>query len=165
LGITRDHQVEFMDEKKVSLYTFPLASVKQYSEKKLKKFIIEIDNDSREYEGDKIEIQGLVALFNEEMAVLQPSAPQSQFNDQVNVEPAQSTPTYIEPVQPKQPPKIAKAIYDYTPNGEGELSISENENLLVLDDSDPDWWLVRSMKKGGGEGYVPQTYVEVNFLV
>ena len=69
-----------------------------------------------------------------------------------------------EPKAASKTPKIAVALYDYAAVGEGELSIKENENLLVLDDTDEDWWTVRSMKKGGGEGYVPKTYVQVLLL-
>jgi hypothetical protein len=58
-------------------------------------------------------------------------------------------------------PKIVVALYDYIAADYQELSIVENENLLVLDDNDPDWWMVRSMKKGGKEGFVPKTYVQV----
>lgn len=58
-------------------------------------------------------------------------------------------------------PKMAVALYDYTAQGEGEISIREGENLLVIDDSDPEWWNVRSMKKSGGEGFVPMTYVQL----
>ena len=62
---------------------------------------------------------------------------------------------------PSGPPKIAIALYDYIASAEGELTVKENENVLVLDKSDPDWWVVRSIKKGGGEGYVPRTYLEM----
>ena len=67
-------------------------------------------------------------------------------------------------LQKQQPhPKIVVALYEYNAADNQELSIVENENLLVIDDSDPDWWLVRSMKKGGKEGFVPKTYVQVTF--
>ena len=58
-------------------------------------------------------------------------------------------------------PNIVVALYDYSAADKEELSILENENLLVLDDSDSDWWMVRSMKKGGKEGFVPKSYVQV----
>jgi hypothetical protein len=59
-------------------------------------------------------------------------------------------------------PKIAVALYDYDATNNEELTIRENDNMMVLDDSDSDWWKVRLVKKGGGEGLVPATYVEVN---
>ncbi|OUM60826.1 hypothetical protein PIROE2DRAFT_69690 [Piromyces sp. E2] len=59
------------------------------------------------------------------------------------------------------PTQIAVAIYDYEAQDEDELTISENDNLMVLDDSDPDWVRVRLISKnGGGEGMVPRTYIE-----
>ena len=35
---------------------------------------------------------------------------------------------------------VAVAIYDYESQTEEEISFSEGAVLLVLDDSDPDWW-------------------------
>jgi hypothetical protein len=54
---------------------------------------------------------------------------------------------------------VAKAIYDYEANAEGELSIAEDEVLHVYEKED-DWWLVKSQKPGGRVGYVPGSYVE-----
>lgn len=56
--------------------------------------------------------------------------------------------------------KLAIAIYEWTPKEDGELLIHENDMLIVLDDSDPDWWMVKHLKKSG-EGLVPKTYIEV----
>jgi actin cytoskeleton-regulatory complex protein SLA1 len=57
--------------------------------------------------------------------------------------------------------KVAIALYDYTPIEEGELAMREGDKLLVLNDSDPDWWMVKLVAKKGGEGLVPRTYVEL----
>jgi len=58
--------------------------------------------------------------------------------------------------------RIAVALYDYEATDGDELTISENDNLMVLDDSDPDWVKVRLISKnGGGEGMVPRTYIEI----
>jgi hypothetical protein len=70
----------------------------------------------------------------------------------------------VESQKQQSPPKIVVALYDYNAADNQELSIVENENLLVMDDSDPDWWMVRSMKKGGKEGFVPKTYVQVTYI-
>jgi hypothetical protein len=56
---------------------------------------------------------------------------------------------------------VAIALYDYTPIESEELEIKEGDNLIVLDDSDSDWWLVKIVSKKGGEGLVPKTYIEV----
>ncbi|KAI8820880.1 uncharacterized protein EV422DRAFT_67014 [Fimicolochytrium jonesii] len=57
--------------------------------------------------------------------------------------------------------KIAIALYEYEATNEEELTIKENDNLLVLDDSDEEWWFVRLISKKGREGLVPASYVEL----
>ena len=51
---------------------------------------------------------------------------------------------------------IVVAKYDYTAEGEGELSIRKNEKLTVLDDSQP-WWKVQNDRSVSG--YVPSNYL------
>jgi len=60
---------------------------------------------------------------------------------------------------------IYKAIYDYAPQSEGELAISEGDLLYVIEKSqDDDWW--KAKKRAGGEdedepeGLIPNNYVE-----
>ncbi|KAI8629295.1 hypothetical protein F5Y19DRAFT_96230 [Xylariaceae sp. FL1651] len=60
---------------------------------------------------------------------------------------------------------IYKAIYDYAPQSEGELSISEGDVLYVLEKSqEDDWW--KAKKKASADeddepvGLVPNNYVE-----
>ncbi|KAK4140387.1 actin cytoskeleton-regulatory complex protein sla1 [Dichotomopilus funicola] len=60
---------------------------------------------------------------------------------------------------------VYKAIYDYAPQGEGELQITEGDLLYVLEKStDDDWW--KAKKKATGEdddepvGLIPNNYVE-----
>ncbi|OTB01493.1 hypothetical protein M426DRAFT_25526 [Hypoxylon sp. CI-4A] len=60
---------------------------------------------------------------------------------------------------------VYKAIYDYAPQSEGELSICEGDVLYVLEKSqDDDWW--RAKKKASADeedepvGLVPNNYVE-----
>lgn len=65
---------------------------------------------------------------------------------------------------------IYRAIYDYTAQSEGELSIREGDLLCVLEKSkDDDWW--KAKKKASADdddepvGLVPNNYVEeVRFL-
>jgi hypothetical protein len=60
---------------------------------------------------------------------------------------------------------VYKAIYDYVPQGESELAISEGDILYVLEKSgEDDWW--RAKKKASGEdddepvGLIPNNYIE-----
>lgn len=52
-----------------------------------------------------------------------------------------------------------KALYDYDAAAPGELSIREDEILMVFDRED-DWILVQSQKEGGKVGFIPGNYVE-----
>jgi len=80
--------------------------------------------------------------------IVQPS-PVKMRSDIQNNEPEQSA------------PQIAIALYDYEARDEEELTINENDNLIVIDNSDPEWVKVRLISKtGGGEGLVPRTYIE-----
>ena len=53
-----------------------------------------------------------------------------------------------------------KALYDYEATAHGELSVHEDDVLMVFDTED-DWILVQNSKAEGGAGYVPGNYVEV----
>jgi actin cytoskeleton-regulatory complex protein SLA1 len=60
---------------------------------------------------------------------------------------------------------VYRALYDYTPQVEGELSIEENDLLYVLEkNTDDGWW--KAKKKAGADdevepvGLVPHNYVE-----
>lgn len=60
---------------------------------------------------------------------------------------------------------IYRALYDYAPQGEGELAINEGDLLYILEKSeDDDWW--KAKKKAAPEedeepvGLVPSNYVE-----
>ncbi len=58
-----------------------------------------------------------------------------------------------------EPISYAKSQYDYEAAGEGELTIKEGEELLVLE-KDDDWWLVKSTNPNSRIGLVPGTYLE-----
>ena len=60
---------------------------------------------------------------------------------------------------------VYRAIYDYVPQGDSELAITEGDILYVLEKSgEDDWW--RAKKKASGEdddeptGLIPNNYVE-----
>lgn len=64
---------------------------------------------------------------------------------------------------------IYRALYDYVPQGESELAISEGDILYVLEKSgEDDWW--KAKKKASGDdddepvGLIPNNYIqEVRF--
>lgn len=58
-------------------------------------------------------------------------------------------------------PNAAVVLYDFTADGDDELSVAEGEDLIVLENDSDDWWKVRNSK--GQEGVVPASYVEVRF--
>ena len=60
---------------------------------------------------------------------------------------------------------VYKAVYDYEPQGESELAITEGDILYVLEKSgEDDWW--RAKKKASGDdddepvGLIPNNYIE-----
>lgn len=60
---------------------------------------------------------------------------------------------------------ICTALYDYIPQGDGELAIHEGELVYILEKSiEDDWW--KGKKKAPGEedeepvGLIPNNYVE-----
>ena len=50
-------------------------------------------------------------------------------------------------------------MYDYNAVAPGELTIVEDELLLVFD-REEEWILVQSQKEGGKAGFIPGNYVE-----
>lgn len=60
---------------------------------------------------------------------------------------------------------IYRATYDYAPQSEGELGLTEGDLLMVLEKSgDDDWWKakkkVSSEDEDEPEGLIPNNYVE-----
>ncbi|KAL1305733.1 hypothetical protein AAFC00_007318 [Neodothiora populina] len=60
---------------------------------------------------------------------------------------------------------IYKAVYDYTPQGDGELDIKEGDVLFVLEKStEDDWWKAKkkaaSDEEDEPEGLIPSNYIE-----
>lgn len=54
----------------------------------------------------------------------------------------------------------AIALYDFAADGEDELSVHENEELVVIEKDADDWWKCRNTR--GQEGVVPASYLEVS---
>ena len=52
-----------------------------------------------------------------------------------------------------------RAQFEYSAQTDEELGIQEHELLLIIDDSDADWWTAK-VKQTEQVGLVPSTYVE-----
>ncbi|KAG2221164.1 hypothetical protein INT45_007741, partial [Circinella minor] len=61
-------------------------------------------------------------------------------------------------VAPASEPE-GKAQWAYTGGGDGDLSFEQDDTIVVLNDSDPDWWY-GSVKGSSQTGYFPKTYVQ-----
>lgn len=60
---------------------------------------------------------------------------------------------------------VYKASYDYKPQGEGELDISEGDTLYVLEkSSEDDWWKAKKKATSDSDdeptGLIPCNYIE-----
>lgn len=59
---------------------------------------------------------------------------------------------------------VLKVSYDYQPQSEDELAITENQIVLLLERTDDDWWKVKlkgeSLEEDSPSGLVPAAYVE-----
>ncbi|KAI1789509.1 hypothetical protein LXA43DRAFT_576611 [Ganoderma leucocontextum] len=53
----------------------------------------------------------------------------------------------------------AVALYDFTADGDDELTVAEGEALIVLERDSEEWWKCRNAH--GAEGVVPASYVEL----
>ena len=57
---------------------------------------------------------------------------------------------------------VAVALYDFTADGDDELSVKEAEVLTILEKDGDEWWKCRNSK--GKIGVVPASYLEVRSL-
>ncbi|KAI9798902.1 MAG: cytoskeletal protein binding protein [Piccolia ochrophora] len=57
--------------------------------------------------------------------------------------------------------KKGLVLYDFTAQGDDEVTVAVDDEVMILDDAKSDeWWMVRRIKNGK-EGVVPSSYVEV----
>ncbi|KAJ8607933.1 hypothetical protein MRB53_039937 [Persea americana] len=57
--------------------------------------------------------------------------------------------------------KKGQMLYEFTAQGEDEVSVVAGDEVVILDDSKSDeWWMVRRVKTGK-QGVVPSSYVEI----
>jgi hypothetical protein len=149
---------------------FNYTDLVKYSEKKGKKLTLESPAGTFQYEGEKVDIEAFYQLLEESKTKSRMSRPiitgPPPFIgiDVYSSGPARPVSKPQMPVAPAVEMKIASALYDYVAQTDEEISVKEDDNLMVLDDSDPDWTLVKLVSKRGGQGLVPATYIEVYFL-
>ena len=62
------------------------------------------------------------------------------------------------PVQPPQGALVFQGLYNYEARTAEDLSFKKGERLQIMNNTDGDWWLARSMVTGQ-EGYIPSNYV------
>lgn len=53
---------------------------------------------------------------------------------------------------------MAKAIFAYSTQNEGEISVERGDIVQVLEKPDPQWWRVQT--SAGATGMLPATYLE-----
>ncbi|KAJ3194292.1 cytoskeletal protein binding protein [Irineochytrium annulatum] len=185
LGVSDEYTVYMCDESEAVLEKWDFKELSKFSDKKGKKLFLEFGADVREFDGEKDDIEKFLKRC-EEIKVRSTVSGPIITGALPNVGPPPGSlsgatlPSFAPPpVMPSpasqggpvitpspaalgmKPPKIAKALYDYDATTDEELTMREDDNLMVLDDTDADWWKVRLVKKGGGEGLVPATYVEL----
>jgi hypothetical protein len=79
-------------------------------------------------------------------------------------DPEESEEEEPEPEVPQEyDPNAAVVLYDFTADGDDELTVAEGEDLIALETDSDDWWKVRNSE--GREGVVPASYVEVRCAI
>lgn len=61
-------------------------------------------------------------------------------------------------MQPSKGITVFIALYDYDARTKEDLSFRKGERLQVIDNTDTDWWLAKSLTTFS-EGYIPSNYV------
>lgn len=64
---------------------------------------------------------------------------------------------------PQDTGEYASVLYDFTADGEDEMSVKEGEQLLILERDGDDWW--KCQNANGHTGMVPASYLEVLLLL
>lgn len=55
--------------------------------------------------------------------------------------------------------KIVIALYAYEGRDDGELSFEKNDKLVIVNDSEPDWWLAYKLTEPDKRGYIPMNFI------
>ena len=60
---------------------------------------------------------------------------------------------------------LCVALYNYDKKRDDELQLYKGQRILILEESEDDWWRGRSLENGQ-DGWFPSNYVEmVRFLI
>lgn len=64
----------------------------------------------------------------------------------------------LPPTPPAMKQKIYVALYDYAARTSDDLSFKVDDQLVIINNSDGDWWQAQNLKTGE-KGYIPSNYV------
>lgn len=95
-------------------------------------------------------------------AAVPPPQQQQQFQQPPSF-PAQSQSFSSQPPLPMTPMSSQQntfiALYDYTPRTDDDLGFRKGDKLVVINNSDGDWWQAELAHAPGKRGYIPSNYV------
>nr|GAT54095.1 predicted protein [Mycena chlorophos] len=87
-----------------------------------------------------------------------PNDEDEEEEEEPEPEPEPEQPEEQEEEPAAQDGDAATALYDFTADGEDELSVAEGEHLIILERDGDEWWKCRNAS--GQEGVVPASYLE-----
>jgi hypothetical protein len=82
----------------------------------------------------------------------------SYQDNPVKRDPLPPPPPQNAPAAPVNQDNLFVALYDYTARAEDDLNFKKGDQLLVLNQSDGDWWQAQHMVSGR-KGFIPSNYV------
>ena len=124
--------------------------------------------ECRDFEGEKADISLLFSIIDNKLnpKAAKASSPGNKkivFSDDIpapSIIGAPIMPRVIQQQTVKDSTREMRAVvvYDYDATNEEELTIKEDDRLIVLNDSDPDWTLVK-LENSAVQGFVPRSYI------
>ena len=86
--------------------------------------------------------------------------PSETYGEEEEVEEEEEEVQPVHAVAESEDGPAAAVLYDFTADGDDELTVAEGEILIVLERDSEEWWKCRNAH--GAEGVVPASYVEVS---
>ncbi|KAM5540360.1 hypothetical protein V8D89_005818 [Ganoderma adspersum] len=83
--------------------------------------------------------------------------PSETYDEEEEEEEEEVQPVHV--VAESEDGPTAAVLYDFTADGDDELTVAEGETLIVLERDSEEWWKCRNAH--GAEGVVPASYVEL----